>query len=238
MEKKIINPLLEVVNKKSMLINPYRFGGIPRDGLIGKWLFSGNTNDNGPNGLNAISSNNITLNTDRKSISNSCYSFLKTNRSYIRLPKINTYIINNEFSVSFWFKGSSQSAYMKIINEMTFNGGKGYAVDFGSNGQKIRFVAYPGQIRIVEYAASIFDNNWHHIVCQYKGGYMQIYIDGSVKVNTQYTGTLEFDSTSTVYHNISKTSDYDAGYLTGDLDDFIIYNRGLTADEINILYTL
>ncbi len=88
-------------------------------------------------------------------------------------------------------------------------------------------------------AATVTDNNWHHVVLTYNGTSMSsginFYIDGSVS-----NGTVPFNSLSgSILNNTPlKIGIHESGAspLKGRLDDLRIYRRVLSASEVSELY--
>ncbi len=74
---------------------------------------------------------------------------------------------------------------------------------------------------------SIADNQWHYITYTRSGSLETFYIDG-VSLGTLTQGPLNTDSTGVLH--IGSTS------FSGKIDNIIIYNRSLTAQEIKALY--
>ena len=84
---------------------------------------------------------------------------------------------------------------------------------------------------------NIADNNWHFVTLTYNGSEISLSIDENSRSQQsniilkkknliQYPGSCSFES------------DYSDKFQlqSGNIDDFIIYNRALTNDEINYLF--
>jgi hypothetical protein len=85
------------------------------------------------------------------------------------------------------------------------------------------------------------DGFWHHICCVFNKGFLSIYIDGRVD-STMIEGTT-FGSGATRYgflgadslaDTFDGTRDFINAFL-GDIDDFRIYDKALTLDEIMLV---
>jgi hypothetical protein len=82
------------------------------------------------------------------------------------------------------------------------------------------------------------DGFWHHVCCVYNKGFMSIYIDG--RLDATMTGGPTMGSGAVRYGFLGADSAADTfdgtrdrrTALMGDLDDFHIYDRALTAEEI------
>jgi hypothetical protein len=77
-------------------------------------------------------------------------------------------------------------------------------------------------------------NSWSHVVYTVTTSGYTIYVNGIAVASGTYSGTpLLFDSTHHIYlGTLSGTS----GFLAGSLDDFRIYNRALSAGEVQAIY--
>ena len=79
------------------------------------------------------------------------------------------------------------------------------------------------------------NNAWHHIVATQTGTTAKLYVDG-VLVKT---GAVTAIGNSTYSYNTIEIGRYNnAYYFTGSLDEVMVYNRVLSASEINQLYVL
>jgi hypothetical protein len=76
---------------------------------------------------------------------------------------------------------------------------------------------------------SININMWHHVVGTYDGSYAYLYVNGLLKANTSYTGTV---GTATVPLSIGKVGFSNIGYYSGHISNILIHNRALTASEV------
>lgn len=81
------------------------------------------------------------------------------------------------------------------------------------------------------------DNTWHHIAVVFNSGALEIYIDGQLDASTSLGST--FGSGMTRYGFIgigSEASTFDGGkmgnYFEGSIDEFRIWNKAKTAQEI------
>jgi hypothetical protein len=76
-------------------------------------------------------------------------------------------------------------------------------------------------------ASILFDGGWHNIVFNYDGIAKKVYIDGSLLASRAVTGSIG-TNTSNLYLTI--------GNYGGLIDDTMIFNRALSANEITALY--
>ncbi len=81
-------------------------------------------------------------------------------------------------------------------------------------------------------------NQWHHLVVTYDGNEMKIYFNGSrVANNTIGNITLDWSGTYTS-HQIGAADQANNGekYFKGRIDEFMIFNRALSAEQISAIY--
>jgi hypothetical protein len=79
-------------------------------------------------------------------------------------------------------------------------------------------------------SANINDNQWHHVAGVYNGSKMDLYVDGKLDASQTASGSLNVSATN-VYIGGSPSQSFN-----GLVDDVRIYNRALSADEIEALY--
>jgi hypothetical protein len=196
--------------------------------LVGWWPFNGNANDESGNG-NHGTVNGATLTQDRFGSTNNAYDF---NNSSIVCANMN--IPNNIFSLSVWIYknvsfgdieficlGSPSSTRWGAISNSSYtnlNYGRGCS---GSGGNTINTI--------------VNLNNWVHMVyvSQGVGQNTDIFINGNLagsSVNNNAGGC----STTNLYFGVDIFSIPE--YIDGKLDDIGIWNRALTACEIQDLY--
>ena len=76
---------------------------------------------------------------------------------------------------------------------------------------------------------------WKHVAVTLQGTTCILYLDG-VEVGRNNSMTLKPSSLGSTTNNFLGKSQYADPYLNGLLDNFRIYNRALTANEITALY--
>lgn len=213
----------------------------PTNGLIHHYKFDGNTND-------AIGNNNATL----SSTVGTAYVTSKDNRAngaldlggYDKALSISTISVSTDFTISFWFKhhggpmcinaqNTGVGSYHDGSNPTTF-------VGIGGDGSNSNFVS--PAFGIYRQFSPTFD--------QYK------YFEFLPNPNAPWrliTFVKEGDSVSIYGNNIFRTKEKSAqaiaqinylfghqttsGNIRGWVDDYRMYNRALSASEINTIFT-
>ena len=209
-----------------------------QNGLVGYWPFCGNANDASGNGNNGTV-NGATLSTDRFGNANSAYSFDGENDGIIT-PDYNFPYGNSNRTMSFWMKNEntgnscsvpvrygihSNSSAMWILHNNSCNPLYAYGsvvVDFYNN--------------FLVSQTTVPNNEWHFISVTTQGQSCKLYIDGILQ-----------GETTTSFSTISSNGSFYIGadlvtpgglFFNGLIDDVSIYNRALSATEIQQLYTL
>jgi hypothetical protein len=81
---------------------------------------------------------------------------------------------------------------------------------------------------------NVNDGNWHHVACVYDGTNKYLYVDGTLDVSAPTTGSISQIS-QPMY--IGNTPNAPGNYIfNGLIDEVSIYNRALTASEIQAIY--
>ena len=85
---------------------------------------------------------------------------------------------------------------------------------------------------------NVNDGQWHHVAGVYDGANMFLYVDGTLDVSQPATGSIAQNSAPLrIGANASDGEDGTGYYFNGLIDEVSIYNRALTASEIQAIYT-
>jgi hypothetical protein len=79
----------------------------------------------------------------------------------------------------------------------------------------------------------IIVGNWYHILCKYDGSIASIYVDGELQNSVSLSGLLRVSSQH-ILAGANPTSP-PSGFFNGAIDDIRIWNRALSASEIQDL---
>jgi uncharacterized protein (TIGR02145 family) len=222
---------------------------VPTSGLVGYWSFNGNANDESGNGNNGTVTG-ATLTTDRFGVANKAYSFNGTN-NYIRInsaPNLNV----SSFTISGWFNASTLPTDDFLGAKGIF--GKWWQTPNVCNGNYNAYLVcltkpavpntpviggatsfYEGNLFYANTAISA--NSWYHFVFIHdatSGG--KLYINGVLYSTNTSLGAL-CNSTNAIHIGADMNNGNLYRFFGGKLDDFGLWNRTLTAQEISNLYT-
>lgn len=138
----------------------------------------------------------------------------------------------NAFAISAWMKytatdssGSSEVATMA----------NSYGLRVRSTGEvSAYFASAPGAWNFATTAgAGLNDGTWHHVVGQYTGSALQVYVDGVFNHQESFSGPIAYGLGTSFYlgqHNNSTNYNFN-----GTLDEIRVYGRALSANEIATL---
>jgi hypothetical protein len=199
---------------------------VPTNGLVGWWPFNGNANDESWNGNDGIVDGAVLTN-DRFGNSNKAYAFDGLNDGINIGASSNGTFNNNQMTFSVW---ANLEDYQDFHMLMWMNN-KGI---FKTNGNEIR--VYDGN----SFYIAVNDDNlnfgqWFHIAATYIHDTIGVFVNGILL----YQG-LTWGNATINYSNDPIQLGFFQGSLyrtKGTLDDFSLYNRALSQQEITSLYT-
>ena len=226
-----------------------------QQGLVAFYPFCGNANDESGNANNGTV-NGATLTTDRFGNANSAYSF-NGSTDYINITNYQSFNFGiNSFSISSWFKTAFSSSPQRILSHGHSNWSSGFLYGLNWSTSKFSFgvaESVPSNSSLVNTMNSFDDNNWHNAICvvDKTNNKLMVYVDGNLQSITKYPssgGTIigNYLDLSTILNataNSNSTVNIGTKFINdeafnGKIDDINIYNRALSASEIQQLYTL
>ncbi|WP_269242723.1 LamG domain-containing protein [Flavobacterium limnophilum] len=221
----------------------------PTDGLVAQYNFNGNANDVSGHNLNSIVYA-ASLTTDRKGKNAAAYQFSHQGSVFgkrnteIYVPN-SSLLDNNQLTVSTWiyprsyfWTGNAQSPNTAIIrrseNGYANPSGEVWGLDFNQNNLTAGLVG-TNNTHLNLSVSTIPLNQWSHIAFSYDGATLKIYVNGVLKGSQAGVITLNSGNSG-----ISIGDSYQAnGYwwpLDGKLDDTALWNRALSAEELQKVY--
>lgn len=215
---------------------------IPRDGLAGEWLFTGNVFDTSGNEKNGLVTGAAPA-LDRFGNGNCAYAF--DGNDYVQLPAGNSILpdASGSYSISIWFKAVSATNYPMVISGYNNSGTEDvFPVHcylnpvLGRNKLYNTFRNTGSNAYYSENFDSVTDGNWHHLVLVTDTSALQhrMYVDNRLVSSSSITKQAYLDAGSLwigANYNGSMTN-----YFSGAIDDARIYGRALGSDEISALY--
>ena len=203
-----------------------------QQGLVGYWPFCGNANDESGNGNDGVV-NGATLTEDRFGNEGKAYGF-DGNSDFINCGS-STQLESSELTISAWYACSAFNTQWNencLLSNYT-NQGFMLALNEGTQPQ-IRITTNEGNREITASTPSL--NEWYHLVSVITPQYLKLYVNNNL-VDSIEMGSAIFTNNDTLV--MGKASWFEnTAYYSGSLDDIGIWNRALTPEEVQELYTL
>lgn len=217
----------------------YGWAAPPRSGLVAEYLFQGNAKDTSGNNNHGTVSGAV-LTEDRFGRANRAYFFNGKN-SYIWVRNSASLNLEDSFTFSAWVKIASLTpdGYAMILDK----GLNTLAYEFFVQWTEMVAALHRKPDTTIEAREGPVDirlNEWVHLAFTWNGTNITYYFNGIPDRDVDsFNGTLKTNTDnlyigrSPVGRNIKP--EYDE-YFHGAIDDLRIYNRALTAAQINELY--
>jgi hypothetical protein len=242
---KTMKPVFGILTTMLALAGQLQAQSFLTNGLVAYYPFDGNVNDASGNGFN-LTNYGATLCSDRFGNSNQAYSFNGTS-SYIGslVPPLSQ--VDN-WTMTAWIKPGSTNqtlAFAVCVGYETGSAGDGYAMGIsggqGSGGATEQpgnylWSFFPGLGYISDSFAFSSTNQWYHVVMLRTNGTLMLYANGAFATNS--VPVLSPDqsiATPTAFAIGSGGSS--ARFFNGAINDVRIFNRALSASEVQELYT-
>jgi hypothetical protein len=211
---------------------------VPTDGLVGWWPFNGNANDESGNGNDGVV-NGAILEEDRFGNTENCFFFDGVNDVITIADNDQLRLQSGEFTISVWYKvlsyglgnrnfiiktdGPGSTSKWVVQKTAVVNGGP--SLSFHTNGGLGSFFVN---------GDSAEDYSWHHITVVRQGNTTSIYEDGVLLTSSDF---LQMQTSNAEIRIGADEISGGGHWHHGLLDDIAIYNRALTEQEIQNLYT-
>jgi len=248
---KIIETTQSIGLSKQVAVNPLANTFIEEPvfndtSLIAHYKFDGNLNDSSGNGNDIVDiTGTIDYHSDIKTTGQS--SLIQTNE-YIQISALSalTALWSGAFSISFWvYPVQTITSYMiggwdhSVVSGAS-RGGWHLTVD-ASNKLGWNALTNDSFQTVITSDVDLYINNWYHIVISTSGTtYNMVINDVSKTVTTTALSTPHTSMTNRILSigNANRWGDstFDYDDFGGYFDDFRIYNRVLTQNEITSLY--
>jgi hypothetical protein len=221
---------------------------INSDGLIFHAPFSGSYSDVSGNNV-LISNLGASFAQDRDGLNNNAVAF-NGDASYLTVNQNISIINTTNFTISTWAKmdgdgggNLSQNAIFEQRDDDATPSSKSAILMLSRHANNQSYFSVRsstgGSSVIVQADNAPSNGGWHHYCATKCDNSINLYIDGQLVGTTPYTQTGNFttsvDHVSIGAHHNSGSSTY--GAFNGSIDEFRIYNKCLTSDEVRDIYT-
>jgi len=147
----------------------------------------------------------------------------------------------SEVTISVWIKtGSTDTAFSTILTK-----GIAYDENFGMHIRETTGLigfefssegTYTLAETIIDSSTNILDLSWHNAVGSFNGSVLKLYIDGSLQTTGLITVKKPDANISQILTVGVRNEAVPTYYFDGTIDDVRIYDRALTAEEVEQLY--
>ncbi len=203
---------------------------------VAYYSFNGNANDSSGHNNNGTV-NGAVLTHDRFGCPNRAYRF-DGSGDYIRIPDHNSLTLGNEGTLAAWIYTDTFKNYAGIIHKGTqasFSDEE-YSLQFW-NDTKIRLLLNGATPELIASSADFktpsagYINSWHHIAVTWNSSGSKFYVDGNIN-NSSIKTANAIDRGGDLMIGSQLPGNY---YFDGRIDEVVMYNRALSADEIALL---
>ncbi len=175
--------------------------------------------------------------------------FVGGGSEYVTMSSVANQKPTGNFTISAWIKAPSYVGSMQIFQSFsaaTHTSGIEFEIDADSNhAHKMELVSgnNTGATQGTNWQSvysntTVDDNNWHFLTGTWDGAYLNMYIDGMFENKVAWPNAPAYEATSyeLIGYERDAPSTYNSG-LSGNVDDLRLYNRALSAIEIQNLYS-
>ena len=203
-------------------------------GLVAYYPFDGNASDMSGNG-NHGTNNGALPGMDRHGVLQKAYSFDGQN-DYVTIQNWQVSGLDDDYSLSIWFRWNGPNAYewqyLLVQGWVSIDGAAPFRLQ--QKNDKLYFYAEDsGQGSLF----TVQTDKWYHLTCVHTGSSKSMYVDGNLIHSESSNGIPS--QIGSIPVNIGGISHFPTSYpWNGSLDQVRIYNRALSASEVEALYRL
>lgn len=222
--------VLQIVACVCALLTAFALRAAPTNGLVAHYPLDGNADDASGNGLNA-NALNTTPTEDRFGNANGALQF-DGDTSYIDCGNRPEWKFNDSFSIACWVKLNGDQSQKYIVAKYDF-GNATNAYGLGTAGGSVAYAFLKGDAAPYHDASggpTLNDGGWHFLTMIYDtDSGLGVFVDGAQVAFSPTTGYPPFADETPL--QIGRT--FSGQPFGGAIDDVLIYNRALTAQEIS-----
>ena len=215
-------------NDNSSAINSLSFGKLSQINRFSNYVIGGG-------GLKDISGNNVNADLTNVSFDSTGYIFTGASSNRIQFTTPTSFIYSAAGkTVLMWVKYSS-TGYVGFCG--LGNAANGQSFNLRSAAATVQYLGFMGYNADYDPSAGpqINNNIWHLIGVTfdaYGAGNLKLYVDGVNIASTTITLNTGAEASNIGYIGRSSHGGGNEGYFTGQVGQFMIYNRALSADEV------
>ena len=139
----------------------------------------------------------------------------------------------NTYTMNLWAYPTGAGNFVQVNGQATPNTAYHYSAIEISAGGTISFGQWTGSLPVTTIATSTQSlNAWYNLVITYNGTTATAYVNGTSVGSTNIIWSSPGANTFMALMAIDTTNMGTGAYASGSLGAFMVYNRGLTADEV------
>lgn len=147
-------------------------------------------------------------------------------QGYVTLPHAPELDLTDAFTLEAWVKPEPTRTHSPFVTK----GDTQFAIKQNPNGE-IEFFVYSDQWVVAKAKApDDWYGNWHHVAGVFDGRVLKLYIDGELKAEQTFSGVVNRNGFPV---NIGRNSEHTERLTGAAIDQVRIYNRALSAEELN-----
>jgi len=210
------------------------------EGLVGYWPLDGDATDMSGNGLDGTINGNVTMTEDRHGNADSAMLFPGEENSHVAIeddPKLN---IMEGMTLAAWVIADSAMEGVnngRIFSKQAGGGARSWNINTENAGLPASFQISPDGASILPVDGEPFPpDEWAHIAGVFRPGKaIEVYLNGQLSAtNDMGVPDEQFSANGQPALIGARNACDNCGWL-GAIDEVVIYNRDLSADEIVLL---
>jgi hypothetical protein len=209
---------------------------VPPANLVDWWTGDGNNRTTAPDlaGMNPGTLNGGV--TYAPGEVGNAFTFDGNRGSYVNVPDVPNSSLNSTTGTwDFWFKSTQTNAYVGLVGKSDSSGSvNGITMQIGPDGHARIEVKGPGPTLLLNGSTLVNDGQWHHMALTFQsGGTAIMYVDGQMQ-DSGTAPTFSFGANDPL--RFGTMTDGFWTPLNGQLDEVQIFNRVLSATEVQSIY--
>ena len=150
-------------------------------------------------------------------------------KDYVSVPHNAAFNFSNALTIEAWVKTATSGRYILTKNDDSFY----LAIGPGSTTpNKLSFFLNHVSAGWLQGTSDLTDDQWHHVAGTYDGANLKVFVDGNLENSVARSGNIQ-TGTNSVFIGVRSL----ASNFAGLLDEVSIYNRALSAAEIQAIYS-
>ena len=149
---------------------------------------------------------------------------------HVTVANESAYDVNGPFSVATWI---NVAAFTKTWQAIFTKGDSAWRLSRNANSNTIHFACSGLNPNQVNGTKNVNDGRWHYVVGVYDGSSLTLYVDGVVDKSISCTGS---PSTNNYQVEIGRNAQASGREFNGAIYDARVYNRALSAAEVQTIY--